>query len=157
MQSDFWSLREEDAAEYERRLTGRFQEKNKKRKTLSAAAQHLIPVEKRARKKYPRKPGKRGDVVRLLSQFSQAHREAEEHSGLAEGGVVSEELAALFRNPFKVILAYWVLLLLFCFAADPVHLRAGPCMIHKSKCVVSLAKTSTSSSCKCSTTLKTCS
>lgn len=101
-QGDFWSLREEDAAEYERRLTGRFQERNKKRKTLSVAAQHLIPVEKRSRKKYSRKPGKRADVVRLLAQFSASHKETEERAALANGGVVSAELEALFKNPFKV-------------------------------------------------------
>ncbi len=101
-QGEFWSLREEDAAEYERRLTGRFQERNKKRKTLSVAAQHLIPVEKRSRKKYIRKPGKRADVVRLLAQFSASHKETEERAALANGGVVSAELEALFKNPFKV-------------------------------------------------------
>lgn len=56
---------------------------------------------KKQRRKYTRKSGKRGDIVRLLATFSQGHKETADRAALTEGGNVPPELQALFKNPFK--------------------------------------------------------
>jgi hypothetical protein len=96
-----WTLKEEDANDYERKLTVKFQERSKKRKNLSNAAKTTFSLMKKQRRKYTRKSGKRGDIVRLLATFSQGHKETADRAALTEGGNVPAELQALFKNPFK--------------------------------------------------------
>lgn len=101
-----WSLREEEALNYERRLTGKFQEQSKKRKDLSdperlALTGSAAGGDKRPKRRYTRRSGKRADVVRLLAALSARHKEAADAATFAEGGVLPPELQLLFANPFK--------------------------------------------------------
>ncbi len=102
-QADMWVLKEDDAAEYERRLTARFQEKSKKRKNLSSGAKITLNPPKKVRRKYMRRSGKRGDVVQLLANFSQKHKDALDNAVHDDPTVEPPvELTTIFKNPFKV-------------------------------------------------------
>lgn len=108
---ELWTLKDDDANDYERKLTSKFQERSKKRKNLSSAAKSTFSLMKKQRRKYTRKSGKRGDIVRLLATFSQGHKEAADRAAMADAGNVPPELQALFKNPFKVC---FITVVLFC-------------------------------------------